>query len=205
MTKNIQNTTYLDRLKDRKLNKEVKDCAAFGIFFGGVLFLLSAWFHLFSDVPHQTMWHYLLRISLLMMILGLVIPQSLYYPQKIVSSFGNFVFTTIFKGLLLILYFIIIYPTAIIFGKNINSTFYYWKDINTVCSEGWSDKVFNYAYANTLKGHNNVLLRSLNILNFFIQKKLWFLIPAIIAILIFGLVFSFIQSSLIAPLIYTIL
>lgn len=45
---------------------------------------------------------------------------------------------------------------------------------------------------------------ALELLNFFWERKLWWLIPMMLLLLVFGLLIFFAQSSAIAPFIYTL-
>lgn len=200
----MTNQNYLSRLQEKKLNKEIKDCAMFGIFTGGIIFLISGWYKLFTTVGHITLFNCLLTISGLMFICGVIIPQILYYPQKFLLTIGNFLFEILFKLLLLLVYIFIVIPTGLIYEKKIPICYKTWDNKENLETEKWTEKTFDYSLANGSHAHKNFMFSCLNVLKFFITKKQMFLIPAIIAILILGIIFSFIQSSLIAPFIYTL-
>lgn len=195
---------YLSNLKERRLEKEVKDCAAFGIILGGILFIINGWFYWFTPKGDNPILPYLMAISALMFICGVIIPQILYYPQKLLTSVGNFIFLIFFKILLLATYILIILPSSLIYKRKNTSPFYSWKDTMNIQVGEWTEKVFNYSNEKCYKYSNTKIFQYLNVVKFFIDKKQWVLIPILIALLIFGLIFTFIQSSLIAPLIYTI-
>lgn len=186
--------TYISRVKEREFKKEIKDCAAFGIMTCGILMLISGWFYFFTMSDYHNAWLCILIISTVMFICGVVIPQLLYYPQKLISAVGNFIFLVFFRFLLIIVYILTILPIGLI-HKNT-------PDMNL---QDWTNKVFDYSLSGNYKYHHNKLIHCLNIVKFFINKKQWFLIPAIIILLVLGLIFAFVQSSLFLPFIYTIL
>lgn len=196
--------TYLSNLKERRLEKEVKDCAAFGIILGGILFIINGWFYWFTPNGDNPALPYLLIISALMFICGIIIPQLLYYPQKLLTSIGNYIFLIFFKILLLATYILIILPSSLVYRGRKTSPFYSWNDTMSIKAGEWTEKVFNYSNEKCHKYSNTKIFQYLNVVKFFIDKKQWVLIPILIALLIFGLIFTFIQSSLIAPLIYTL-
>lgn len=191
----MTNTTYLTKLKERELEKEIKDCAAFGIMTCGILMLVSGWFYFFTVSDYHNIWSWVFKISVLMFICGVIIPQILYYPQKIVAGIGNFIFLIFFRLLLAVVYVLTILPISLIHRKS---------KINPEADD-WTDKVFDYSISESDKYHHNKLISCLSVIKFFINKKQWFLIPTIVILLVLGLVFAFIQSSIVLPFIYSIL
>lgn len=198
----MTNQNYLTRLQQRELEKEIKDCASFGIFACGTIFIISGWSYFFTAFGHYTILRTLLALSGMMFIIGVIIPQALILPQKIFASVGNSIFLTIFKILLAIIYVFIIIPIGIFYKPK---NFIQWEDSNKISDLDWEDKCFDYESINGKNSHKNCLFWNLNLIRFFIKRRQLILIPAIIAIIIIGIIFSFIQCAMVTPFIYTLL
>lgn len=195
---------YLSDLKQRKLNKGIKDCAIFGIIIGGFLFFISSWYYFFTMDNNVLFWGILLIFSITDLFFVVVLPQVFYYPRKLVVCTGNVIFSLIFKLVLLVLYFLVICTIGFFSKKDFEKLFCNWENNQIVEFFGWEDKEFNESKVLEGKYTKNVLIKYLSVISFFVNKKLWFLVPITIIILIFGLIFAFIQNSIITPFIYSL-
>lgn len=177
-----------------KKNKE-RDNYIFGFIFGFILLLLNIF--IFLSTPDITILNY---VNILLMILGIIFillatiyPNSLNTIHKLFSLITNFIGNIIFKIILTILYFILVIPIGLIIKfkekkkeKDLRSNFFDYKNDNLK--------------ANNKKGILNIFL----IFKLFSNEHYILMLPLIILLIIIGVLLIFVQSSVIAPFIYTL-
>lgn len=194
---------YIKKVNDDKLFEELKRQIVFGLILGLILLFISLVNILFVKEANRIIWKTIAILGGLLFIIALVIPQALYYIEKIWSSLAKLIGKVIFSVILSLTYFLLFLPLGLLYQRSKEASFFsYWNDVKDLKSYGWSEKVVSVKV-----GHNkkrNMLLQFYDVLRFFIENKQWWLIPLIIFLLIIGLILFFVQTSVLAPFIYTL-
>ncbi|MFN8550057.1 MAG: DUF5989 family protein, partial [Candidatus Obscuribacterales bacterium] len=153
--------------------------------------------------------HYWLTVSevgLAILAITVIMPGLISYPQKAIQMVGGFVATQVFKVLIAIVYFVVVLPIGLIAQKVYGThPFYSWDGTAPANMEGWVDK--NVTSQNSaVKGNqkSSMLLNSLQAFRYFTEHGQLILLPCLVLFLVLGLMGVLVQSSAIAPLIYTL-
>jgi hypothetical protein len=197
-------STYLSRLHDRKETEELKATIIFGLALGWVLTLMGAFRYFFLVQEHY--WLTVSEVGLGILAVTVVMPGLISYPQKAIRMVGGFVATQVFKVLIAIVYFIVVLPIGLIAQKAYGThPFYSWEGAVPANMEGWVDKNVT-AQNNGVKGNqkSSMLLNSLHAFRYFTEHGQLILLPCLVLFLVLGLMGVLVQSSAIAPLIYTL-
>lgn len=177
--------SYLKTIEKRKSRKATLDFYFFGFGFGHILLILSfiGWLtnqNLAIDI-----------IYIIGIIIGTaIIISTLFIPEltKIFLLLFQKIGSTIFSAILTSIYIIFFIPIGRILTPKTHltpkTTFISHKPISTQSSR-------------------SKIIHSLNILKFFINERSFFIVPILIILIILGLLLAFVQTSFIAPLIYT--
>jgi hypothetical protein len=200
----LTNQSYLIRLHDRKESEELKATIIFGLALGWVLTLMGAFRYFF--LVQESYWLTVSQVGLAVLAITVVMPGLISYPQKAIQFVGGFVATQVFKVLIAVVYFIVVLPIGLISQKVYGThPFYSWADAAPANMEGWVDKnVTNQS--SSVKGNqkSSMMLNSLHAFRYFTEHGQLILLPCLVLFLVLGLMGVLVQSSAIAPLIYTL-
>jgi hypothetical protein len=197
---------YLKRLADRQLQSDVKRLAGFGIIVGGIIALLSSWMSLFVVSQLEIVWNLLFLMGLGFVVSALVVPQALYWPELAFVRITNLIGNTIFTILLSVIYVVLLLPLGQIYRRFVKvNPIFSWIDQKTKLPRSmWEEKdTVSYMQLGKIR-QRNFFVQMWSVFGFFINKKQWVLIPSIVVLIIMGIIFFFIQSSVLAPFIYTL-
>jgi hypothetical protein len=201
MTQARQNK-YLKDLACRRADESLRANVIFGQTLGWVLSLTGG-FNYFILLDKNSF--YVLMIGHALLFLGLAAPQSLNGLQKLLRDCGEFVSGLIFKLLLLIVYLILVCPLGILIQKlKGRAPFYYWRSNADFSFEGWIPK-HSSDEGQLITGTSRIKSQAgVQLLKHFGQSSNLLIMPSLLVILILGLVSIFLQSTVVAPMIYTL-
>ncbi|HEY9677507.1 MAG TPA: DUF5989 family protein [Drouetiella sp.] len=200
----MTNSTYLTRLHDRRETEELKATVIFGLALGWVLTLMGAFRYFFLVQEHH--WLTVCQVGLAILAVTVIMPGLIGYPQRLIQKVGGFVATQVFKVLIAILYFVVVLPIGLIAQKTSGThPFYSWTDTRPANTEGWVDKNVT-AGSRSMSGNqkSSMMLNSLHAFRYFTEHGQLILLPCLVLFLVLGLMGVLVQSSAIAPLIYTL-
>lgn len=188
---------YLAGLKRRRKDTSLRSNIVFGQTTGWLLTIIGA-FHYFVLVEDQ--YWFLLMLGNALLFLGLGAPQALELPQHFLEKTGGFLSTQIFRVILASVYLLVISPLGMM--KQLFSgraPFYYWNADCNVSFESWSKKIVS---ADTKISPSEPALFQL--MRHIIGSGDLVIMPGLLLILVFGLIAVFIQTTPLAPMIYTL-
>ena len=184
---------YLINRKKRLDRKNERDNFFFGIIIGEGMALIGFVFFLkcYSSVKEI--------ISLIITCIGIIItfisiinPNILQKFRHLFMKITGFIGKIIFNCILMILYYLLIFPIGIIFkilgGKN-EEKYTSFQDYN---SKDYS--------SGKIKGIYNILA----IFRVFSGEKFFLMMPIVIILIIIGIIIAFAETSVVAPFIYTL-
>lgn len=143
-------------------------------------------------------------LGILLVLIGIVYPYILKTPMKAIKKLTNAVFNLILKSILILIYIVFVIPYGAINGKKIkkNNGFYYWNGDNEHKDFKGFDKILDPSRFDDSYEKTNKFTNVIKIFSYFIYKKDYFLLPILVVLIVLGLVFFFITSSIFTPLIY---
>ncbi len=176
-----------------KKNRE-KDNYIFGLFFGFILLLLNI--YIFLSTPDIKILNYvnviLMMVGCIFILVATIYPNALDLIHKFLNKLFSIIGNLFFKLILTIIYFALVLPIGLIIKskeKKVNK-----EETNFV------DYKSNNNLESNKKGFYNIFL----IFKLFNNERYALMIPLIIVLIIIGFLLIFVQSSVVAPFIYTL-
>lgn len=198
LTKNI----YLETIRKKKKKDDLSKFTVFGLILGCLLCILGSMEFLVSTGIKEQAWILCILFGCLLIVLGVLTPSTLYYPEKAFRTFANLIGRCLFSILLTIIYVFFITPVGMVYRYFHKSGFYCWDDSLSGDMMGFTDKKDECSSIN----HNRFVMAAqfYIIIGYFIKNKRFFMIPVLVILLVLGLLLFFVSTSVVAPFIYTI-
>jgi len=149
-------------------------------------------------------WRWLVRLGSLCLIVTLFAPLIWARIEVFLRRFGHCVGEIILKFILILVYFILILPLGLILRATSGThPIYYWENQRPQRMEGWIDKKLPYELTIPI-GRNFRPSGLVSVLFFFVRRRKIAFLPVVLLLVSFGIVFFFVHTSALAPLIYTL-
>ena len=193
---------YLDRRKNRLARTKLKQHIVFGLIVSFFILAVSGLKYYLEIGGWDSLWRVTMWIGLMLFALTILLPSIWEYPElalrKLASMFGSLIFSI----MLSLLYFIFFWPMGIIVRKIYGMhPIYCWQQNPPEQTSYWQDKS---AEVITEDSKFPFILQPLSIILWFMKKENCLFLPVIIILIILGLLLFFVQTSSLAPFIYTI-
>jgi hypothetical protein len=131
-------------------------------------------------------------------------------PHRLWMGLAHLQGRLVMNVLLTIVYFTLIWPLGAIERQRRGGShpFHRWNFAPTARSVGWEEFTQSMTSDNsnpvTSSGSRSLIRLFVETLTFFVRRGHYLLIPVLVALLLLGLILFFIQTSVLAPFIYTI-
>lgn len=203
-------TRYASRLAERRERDEIRQLTRFGLTLGWLFTLVGGfcWLCVISHI--DWFWCFLTSVGLIMVTLGTVLPQSLYWPHRCWMGLAHLQGRLVMSVLLTIAYFLLICPLGWWERKKRGNSqpFFSWDTDPPILTTGWEPFTEIPAHAvaqdSSRSKSRSLLWLFIETLAFFTRRGHYLLLPVLILLLLLGLILFFVQSSVLAPFIYTI-
>jgi hypothetical protein len=195
------------RNEARKALVKLKQDIGFGYIVSGFLFLLSASRHWFVMTASDSLWGSLLVVSVIGLLSTLIVPSIWGGPAWLFRKLAGGIGHTVFSLLLSILYLGFFWPAGLIMRLRKGShPIYAWTSEPPKGMEGWTRKRVETIGDKDTRGEKvrHLALQPFFVLSFFIQRGHYLLVPVLVLLMALGLLLFFIQTSPVAPMIYTL-
>lgn len=200
-------SSYLQRLKQRKQLSQLKEQIVFGLTLGWLMTLVGGFRYFFVINSHDSFWKRLVYVGIALIAISIIFPNIISLVQiplrKVTEKIGEKLFLLI----LLVSYFLLILPIGILLRRQEkNYSFHTWQDRLMVQAEGWR-KWESQEDIQPLKPRakqRSLTLQLAWVVAYFIRNKHYLLIPVLVLLLVLGLIMFFIKASAFAPFIYTL-
>lgn len=199
LTKNVG---YMQRLREKNYKEVLKEDILFGLVFGWTLFLIGSFKYFI--LLEKKVWFWAALVGIFFLISSVALPQLLRPLRKAIKFIAVKIGTEFFKIILAIIYFAVVTPIGLLWqrieGKD---PFYTWKSSPPERFEGWCEKRINIEELNT---SNKILtlFYPIKVFSYFVIHSELVILPCLILFMILGLMTILVQSSGIAPMIYTL-
>lgn len=198
--------THLAQWKARSSAFALRRLIIFGCTLGTLLSVVGAvrGFLLFG--PWQPVWQGIMWLGAAALLVSLILPSLWTLPEAGVRRVTSKIGHGVFVALLCVLYFVMICPVGFwLRWRRGTAPIYAWEGKSPAPDEGWRTK------STIVIADNLVRLRSRRlifgpfaVISFFIRHRSYFLIPLVIILIVMGLTLFFVQTSVLAPFIYTL-
>ncbi len=196
---------YINNKKYKDEKNTLKEEIYFGQILGFIIIILST-FNFFNttNLMVSNLMIYTIILGVSLVIVGLIFPYFLYYPSKVLKYITNKIFYFIFLVILFVLYILLVLPVGMFTQKKlrIKYGFYKWNDKAIENMVGF--KKSDIKYIDYSKNKKNKLKNVIEIIMYFVTSKQYLFLPLLFLLIIIGLLFFFVTSSVVAPMIYTL-
>ncbi len=202
----IESTGYLRRWRARVALDALKRDIVFGLVIGSLLLVKGAFEVLFVVGSSDQVWTVVAWLGAFSVVLSVLVPWVWAWPEKwfrrLASVFGRLAFTV----LLSLIYVVLFWPVGWWMRfKNGADPIYAWEGDAPGTMHGWTAKAVSViTHSSERRGERHLMLQPFFIVGFFLQRRSLLLIPSLILLLVLGLVLFFVQTSALAPFIYTL-
>jgi hypothetical protein len=172
---------------------------------GWVLTLVGGF--VFFCVPSRVdwLWGALLAVGIVHLVAAVVLPQLLAWPERIWIGLARWQGWLVMNVLLTVVYFTLIWPAGH-FSRRRASGFASWDDQPPEQKTAWLpiDVVESPESTVAAERRRSLPMLLVGVIAFFVRRGNYLIVPIIILLLVMGLVLYFVQSSALAPFIYTL-
>lgn len=200
MQKNKTAKTFREEYDQRSRIKAINECSWFGIVWGLVLALAAAYWAACTVGVFNIMFRVVAVIGFLLATIGVFAPLLLKIITEIIRKVFSAVGNIILKVILLPIY-LIMTVVNVIAGKKHSAEFGFknWgeRDSATTAYSDFS-ALGEGKYKHTLTG------TVIKVLSFFVNNKMFMIVPIVILLLILGVIMFFASSSAVFSFVYTL-
>lgn len=199
-----ERTTYQERRKGRQLVDSVKQSVSFGLLIGGIAVAVAGWKVVFTLEP-AAYWRPILWVGIALVACAVVVPQVLSPLQKAWAALGNVLGKVVLTVILSTVYVLIVLPIGVIRRRWMpHNPFLPWPDgVAPAGDTAWKSKTDRASELLRASGRGAIRV-GLSAFSFFWRQQNWFLFPALLVLVVLGMLFFFVQGSALAPMIYTL-
>jgi len=195
---------YLAALARRREAEAIRRQIAYGLIVGWVLTLVGGFFCYCLATRATWIWGGLMVVGLLHLGLAVVLPQALAGPERVWSAIAHWQGKLLMSILLTVTYFGLLWPASRLRRRK-EADFCSWQDRPPDSPSVWRAlDAIDVEPAETGGRQRSLPLLLANVVAFFIRRRQYILLPILILLLILGLGLFFVQSSALAPFIYTL-
>lgn len=188
--------SYINKRLKSNLSKKQWQNFWFGLCFGLVLVLIFSIRYLTAakDLTNDNFLLVGMLLGAVFILASIIYPNLLEPVRKLLYFISNILIKLLFSILLTVIYFLFVFPFSFIIKSK--------HKINENTSSNLVDYSCQETFINVTK--NSFLYQIARIFKFFINENYFIFIPLLIVLIIISIILVFVQSSAIAPFIYTI-
>lgn len=196
---------YLQRLEERRDADALKRQIVLGLVLGWLCILIGGFRAFFVVGAEGIGWRILLGLGFLLLCISLTLPSLLSVVERGwtrgLSGLGGLFFSI----LLAIIYFVMVWPAGVLLRRlKGHQGVYEWKDTSPSLESVWEPYAPRDDRAASAVGMTPLLFQPAHMLAFFVRRGQYLFLPALLFLLLLGLALFFIQTSSLAPFIYTL-
>ncbi len=170
-----------------------------------MMLAVGAWRYYILIGANDTLWAVVATLGGFGFVLALLFPAAWRKPEQALSVVGQKLGTVLFKALLTLVYVLLITPVGLLLRKAKGSDpIYAWDETTPALMEGWHQKEVLFETNIGQEGKPNVVRRLVIVLQFFVRRGHYIILPTLVILIALGMVLFFVKSSALAPFIYTL-
>lgn len=194
---------YLQALALRREATAIRRHIVYGLVMGWVLTLVAGFVFLCVPSRFDWLWCSLMLAGLLHLAAAVIVPQALVWPEKawmIVARWQGWLIMTV---LLTGVYFVLIWPASLFFPRRRTRGFVVWDSHAPKTSTWWEPIELLDADGDSGDRYRSLPLLLAGIVGFFFRRGNYLLVLIVVLLVLLGLILYFVESSALAPFIYT--
>lgn len=197
---------YIQRLQERNRNDSLKRQIVLGLVLGWLSVLVGAYKAFFVPGADETTWNILLWTGVMFLSISLILPSLLSIPEKWWSYGASGLGKLIFSTVLALTYLFMFWPVGFLLRWRRGSQgFYEWEESAPQLITVWQpyDGPSDVAAGEEVR-REPLIFQPFRVLMFFARRGQYLFLPVLLFLLLLGLAMFFVQSSSLAPFIYTL-
>ncbi len=195
---------YLRDLALRREAMAIRRQIAYGLAIGWLLLLVPGFIYFCVPSRFDSLWSALMVLGAFHLAAAVVVPQALYWPERLWTKVARWQGWVVMTVLLSVIYFGLIWPAGYLSRRRTRG-FIAWETHPTDLESAWQPIELVEAEAgSTAAGYRSLSLVLASVVGFFFRRGDYVLVLIVILLVVLGLVLYFVQSSALAPFIYTL-
>src|SRR5262245_36921193 len=195
---------YLRDLALRREGMAIRQQIVYGLAMGWVLTLVAGFMFCCVVSRLDRLWVTLIVVGLIHLAAAVLLPQALYWPERVWSKIAHWQGWLVMTVLLSIIYFVLIWPVGFLSRRRTRG-FVSWEAHPSNLKSAWQPMELIESDADSEKaGYRSLPLLLASVIGFFFRRGDYLLVLIVILLVVLGLVLYFVQSSALAPFIYTL-
>lgn len=195
------NTSFLARRQARAASRELTQMLVLGYVLGFLALGVGAYRYFITPDASDALWKAVAWAGAASILATLVAPMLWRGPERVLQRAGNWVGQRIMGAVLLLVYYALFWPVGALMRATQGShPIYRWDGAALAGMEGWRKKDLPGDIGGTRKGRVGVF----SVVTFFVRRGHYFLIPVLLLLVSIGIALFFLQTSALAPFIYTL-
>jgi hypothetical protein len=200
--------SYLSRRELRAQSRRLTQLLVLGYGVGLIALVLGSYKYYVVSGRLSAGWNAVAWSGGAVLVLTLIAPFTWQWPEQVIRRFGNWLGHCLMTALLVPVYFLLFWPVGALLRTIRGShPIYEWGKLPKSGMEGWHPKIYPPDVADAqarskLSRQRRVSL--FGVLVFFARRGEYLLIPVLLLVVSLGIVLFFLQTSALAPFIYTL-
>ena len=200
--------TFLSRRDMRASSRKLTQLLVLGYGIGLIALVVGTYRYLVVSGGRSNLWSAVAWFGAGALLVTLIAPFVWQWPEGLIRRFGNWLGHWVMTAFLVPVYFLLFWPVGALmrFLKGPHPI-YEWKESATPDMEGWRPKEFPPDVSTAHDRSRDTRKRRTSyfgVLAYFVRRGHLFLIPVLVVIVSLGIALFFLQTSALAPFIYTL-
>lgn len=196
---------FLARQRAREASRELTQHLVLGYGIGLILLGFGAYKHFLDPAATSRAWALVAAAGGLAMVVTLVLPSAWGGLEGVIRGFGNWVGHRLMGAVLAAAYFGVVWPVgAVLRARRGTHPIYEWQDGVRPAMQGWHDKGLPYDLPRHGEGRGSGRIGLFKVVLFFARRGYLVFVPLVVILASLGIALFFLQTSALAPFIYTL-
>jgi hypothetical protein len=196
---------YLRDLAMRREAMAIRRQIVYGLAVGWVLLLVPGFLYFCVPSRFDPLWSALMVLGAIHLAAAVVLPQVLEWPEQLWTRVARWQGWLVMTILLSVIYFALLWPVSLVSRRRTRG-FVAWETHPADLQSAWQpiELIPTEADAVTTTRSRSLPLLLAGVVGFFFRRGDYLLVLIVILLVVLGLVLYFVQSSALAPFIYTL-
>ena len=145
-----------------------------------------------------------MELGVIHLVAAVILPQALYWPERVWTKIARWQGWIAMTALLSVIYFALIWPVSVLSRRRTRG-FVSWEAHPSGLESAWQPMELIKPDADSeTASYRSLPLLLASVIGFFFRRGDYLLVLIVILLVVLGLVLYFVQSSALAPFIYTL-
>ncbi|MCX7099264.1 MAG: DUF5989 family protein [Methylococcales bacterium] len=204
----VNKGSFLARKQARAASRELTQMLVLGLGIGFIALGLGCYKYFLVQDANNTLWYFIAWFGGFAILATLIYPFIWFGVEQVLRKLGNWLGHKLMTAILVVVYYAFFWPVgALLRATQGTHPIYGWDGQITPNMQGWHNKELPADIAAAVAQRGSSKKRQIGlfkVLVFFARRGHYFLIPVLIVLVSIGIALFFLQTSVLAPFIYTL-